>query len=92
MPFTEDLTAFLDDADFATEAVFSGTAATVNVIFDDDYTGPLDVESSGPSALGRAADFVGVVHGQTLTINAVAYVIVKVEPVKGMVRLKLREP
>ena len=69
MPFTEDLTAFLDTADFATSAVFSGNGATVNVIFDKDYLDPLNMESSGPQAQGAEADFPSVVHGQTLTVN-----------------------
>lgn len=93
MPFTEDLTAFLDTADFATAAVFSRTAATVNVIFDDEYKDPLGIESSGPRAIGRVADFAGVVHNDTLTINSIAYLIIGTEPDgTGMLTLKLREP
>lgn len=93
MPFTEDLTAFLDTDDFATSAVFSRTGATVDVIFDDDYKDPLGIESSGPRAVGRVADFAGVVHQDTLTLNSIAYIIIGVEPDgTGMLALRLREP
>lgn len=92
MPFTEDLSEFLSTTDFATAAVFSGNGATVNVIFDANYRDPLGIEATGPQAVGAATDFPSVVHNQTLTINSVAYKIVKVEPVQGFVTMKLRKP
>ena len=93
MPFTEDFTAFTSTDDFATSAVFSGNGATVNVIFDKDYLDPLNMESSGPQAAGAEADFPSVVHGQTLTINSIAYSIINVQPDgTGWVVLKLRAP
>lgn len=93
MPFTEDLTDFLDTAEFATSAVFSRSGATVNVIFDDEYKDPLGIESSGPRAVGRVSDFANVVHQDTLTVNSIAYIITGTEPDgTGMLVLKLREP
>lgn len=93
MPFTEDLTAFLGTDDFATAGVFSRTGATVNVIFDARYQDPLGIEASGPQARGRAADFAGVIHGDTLTLNVVAYIITNTQPDGlGMLTLKLRKP
>lgn len=93
MPFTEDFTAYLDDADFATEATFSRSGLTVNVIFDADYQDPLGVESSGPMAEGKASDFASVVQGDTLTINSIAYRISNIQPDgTGWITLKLRKP
>lgn len=93
MPFTEDLTAFLDDDDFATAAVFSRGGATVNVIFDARYQDPLGIESAAPRAVGREADFAGIVPGDTLTLNSIAYSIRGHEPDgTGMIAIRLREP
>lgn len=92
MPFTEDLTAFLDTADFATSAVFSRTGATVNVIFDDEYKDPLGIESSGPRAVGRVADFAGIRREDTLVINSTVYLVTNTEPDgTGMLLIKLQE-
>lgn len=93
MPFTEDLSAFFRTGDFATAATWN--SATVNVIFDANYAEPLGnlVEGSAPIAIGRAADFVGVAHGQAITINAIAYTIRGVEPDgTGLVLLRLEKP
>lgn len=93
MPFTEDFDAFLDLDEHATSAVFSRSGATVTVIFDADYRDPLGMESSGPMAGGKASDFTGVVQGDTLTINSVAYRITNVQPDgTGWLELKLRKP
>lgn len=93
MPFTEDFDAFLNTDEHATAAVFSRSGATVNVIFDADYQDPLGVESSGPMAEGKASDFSGVIQGDTLTINSIAYRICNIQPDgTGWLTLKLRKP
>lgn len=93
MPFTEDFDAFLSQSDFATSAVFSRSGATVSVIFDADYQDPLGQEASTPMAEGKASDFSGVVQGDTLTINSIAYRISNVQPDgTGWISMKLRKP
>ena len=93
MPFTEDFDAFLDEDEHATAAVFSRTGSTVNVIFDAAYKDPLGIESAGIMATGKVSDFTGIVPGDTLTINSVAYRISGSEPDgTGMISIRLREP
>lgn len=93
MPFPEDFDAFLSTAEFATSAVFSRSGATVSVIFDADYQDPLGQEASTPMAEGKASDFSGVVQGDTLTINSIAYRISNVQPDgTGWLSMKLRKP
>lgn len=92
MPFTETLTDYLDTAEFATSAVFSGSGATVSIIFDDEFHDPIGMADSEPIARGRAEDFPGNVRGQTLTIGAVIYKITKIMPDgTGMVDLALQK-
>lgn len=92
MPFTEDFTEYLDDADFATAVTFSRTAATVNVIFDAEYQDPMGIEASGPRAWGAASDFPGIIHGDTLTVSAVVYSVINTEPDgTGAITIKLRK-
>jgi hypothetical protein len=81
--FTEDLTQFFDQRDFAVEAVIKdGSAAvrSINVIFDDPRGQVVvfgaDIEDALPSALCRTADLEDVEHGFTMTIAGTVYRIV----------------
>lgn len=79
MPFTEDLTAFFDDDDFAWSATFtptSGSASTPQVIFDESYAAELGIAATNPAAIGRASDFgASVTVDGTLLINGTTYTI-----------------
>jgi len=77
-----DLTAILDIGDFAVNAVWTEGATTINGIFED-----ADVEvdrHDGARHIQRATTFQtksshGIEKGDTLTIGAVAYVVVVIE-------------
>lgn len=92
--FTEDLSGFLDvDGGFAVCATWSG-GGTVDGIFDNEYAlGGGEIESTAPAFLCAAASVPDVAHGQTLTIAAVIYTIVEIQPdlVAGMTTLRLRK-
>ncbi len=90
--FAEDLSAFFDvDAGFAVNATIG--AATVPVIFDNGYQSALGgmIESSGPVCQAKRADVTTVVQGTLITIAAVAYTVVSVQPDgTGVTTLQLR--
>jgi hypothetical protein len=73
MPFTEDLDVFLDDADFAVEALYNSTA-TVRVILDAAYMEIGGLAGTNPVAVGKATDFPAAsAVGKTLVIDSVSY-------------------
>ena len=89
---TNEHNAMLDTDEFAVDAVFSRSGLTVAVIFDDDYQDPMGIEASGPMAQGKASDFTGVIHGDTLTISSVVYKITNTQPDgNGWITLRLRK-
>lgn len=93
--FTEDLDAFLDEADFAVAATLQGGATgAVKAIFDAAYLEALGVSGTGPTALVKAAAVVAADVGKTLTIGAVAYTIRNREPQDdgAFVLLRLQAP
>ncbi len=90
MAFAEDVTAFLDTAHgFAVNATIG--AATVPVIFDAAYADALGmVAGTRPVALGATADLAAVGQGDTVTIDAVEYIVTGVEPDgTGLTQLRL---
>lgn len=97
MPFTEDLTVFLQTADFATAATYKllgiGTGTTVNVIFDEASQDHLGIAGTNPVALGRASDFSAFTNTDTLTIGATVYRITDLQPQDdgAMVELQLEK-
>ena len=95
MPFTEDLAAFFDPAEFASAATYTpagGSAATVNGIFDNGFADPLGIEGGAPRFTCVAADVAGVAHGDALAVDGTTYRVVGVEPDgTGLVALKLQE-
>ena len=96
MPFTEDLSAFLNVDEFATAATWN--AGTIYGIFDNGYLGVpagvvVDLESAATSYHCQTADVSTAVHGDTITINAVVYTIVGIQPDgTGMTTLILQAP
>lgn len=96
MPFTEDLSQFVDPADFGQAATWNGIS--LNCIFDNGHTavdagGEIRFETLTPQALCRAADVAGAAHGQAFTVGGVAYLISGIHPDgTGMTTLMLRKP
>jgi len=90
MPFTEDLTAFFQEADFAYAATWTPAAGggpyTVNVIFDNAYReyGLGEADQAGRSPQCMAADDqlaqgAGMKRGDTLVVNSITYKVGNVE-------------
>lgn len=85
--------------DSAVDAVYTpqgGQAASIKVIFDNQYQtielldGGVGVESTSPSILCRTSDISGVKHGDTLVISGTTYYITGVQPDgTGITRLML---
>lgn len=75
MAFTEDLSVFLDDDDFAVTATLNGTASG-NVIVDLDYLRAVGmVASADPVAFASAADYGTSCLDGTLIAAGGTYVI-----------------
>lgn len=95
MPFTEDLTAFFDPADFGTVATFN--AVSVNGTFDDPskeyHLGQAGISDSRPTFTGRTADLAAATYNSIITINGINWVVVDVNPDgTGVTTLVLKEP
>lgn len=91
MAFTEELSAFFDTTDGFAVAATVG-AATVNGIFDKAYFESINVQGDQPMFLCASADVASVVHGTAVTISAVNYKVVGVEPDgTGMTLLRLEK-
>ena len=92
MAFTEDLTVFFNEDDFAVAATLNGAA--VSGILEDDYVEPLGnvVEGRSPVWMCSAAAIPSVAHGQTLVVGARTFKVRGVEPDgSGIVLLRLEE-
>lgn len=92
MAFTEDLTVFFNEGDFAVAATLNGVA--VSGILDEEYLEPLGnvVEGKAPVFACRAAAVPSVAHGQTLVVGARTFKVRGVEPDgTGVVLLRLEE-
>ena len=88
-------------ADFGESATYTpvgGVAATVTVIFDNEYfpvdgAGSMVFAMQQPKALGRTVDFVSVSEGATLAIDGTTYTVRVVMPDgTGMSELLLEAP
>ena len=92
MPFAEDLTVFLNTADFAEAATYNGATA-VKVIFDASYLESLGIAGTNPVALGLSSHFAAPA-GKTLLIGATTYTIRNTRPVDdgAFVLLELEKP
>jgi len=86
MTFKEDLTndldIFLNENEFAVDITYQ--AATIQGIFDAEFSsaveGEIGIESTVPQVLVKTTDVPSVAHGQTMTINAVVYNIIAIQP------------
>jgi hypothetical protein len=84
--FATDLAVFFDTDDFAIAATLThaGAGTSIIVIFDDAFK-VFNAESGGfetsePQALCKASDVSSAIHGDTLTINSIAYKIIGIQP------------
>jgi hypothetical protein len=73
MAFTEDLSVFLSEADFAVSATLG--AATFSVIFDRAHLESLGISSTQPVAVGKTSDLAAATGGTSITIAGTAYVV-----------------
>ena len=84
-----------DTDDFGVESTFGGN--TIKGIFENGYTeiegANIGLESLAPSYTCRTSDVSSAKHGDTLTIDGVAYSIVGVQPDgQGITMLTLEAP
>ena len=92
--FTEDLSAFMNVAEFATSVTLNGV--TKAAIFDNGYamadTGPFGVAGSGPTLTLASLDVPANPVGLLVVANAVSYSIVEHQPDgTGVSLLQLRK-
>jgi hypothetical protein len=86
MAFTEDFHSFLDQDEFAEEALYvpagGGVATPVVVIFDKEYGATLDglAGGSGPALHCAVADAPGATNGAMFTVRGVTYEVVEPMP------------
>ena len=78
MPFTEDLTVFFEETEFAHEATVNGT--TVMGVFDREYFESLDIQGFAPVFTCAAADVADVVDGGEYYIDGRTYLQTRQEP------------
>lgn len=76
--FAEDLSQFLDAADFGTEAVLND-GERFNCIFDADYVEALGMASSGPQALCRSIDVAGAKRDDRFEVAGSLFRVVNIE-------------
>lgn len=98
MAFIEDFTPFLDQREFAEEAMFlhagSGTQVAIEVVFDLAYAAMLDelAAGTGPAAHCCVADAPNAARGDELVVRGVTYEIVEPMPDgTGWQTLRLRK-
>ena len=67
---------------FATSAVYKGVS--ISVIYDDAYFlvpgEDVDVDSTKPAAICKAADVAGVKQGDSITVDGIPYTINSPKP------------
>jgi hypothetical protein len=80
--FTEDLTAFLNPAEFATSVSVGGVL--VSAIYDNGYAlgnvGGFGMASTQPTLTLATANVPASPEGQAAVVNGVAYVVASHEP------------
>jgi hypothetical protein len=95
MAFEEDLTLFLQESEFSVAATATtrfGELAQFQVIFDDAGESALGgfIEATQPTALARTEDVVDLVHGCSVAVGGVDYLLTGTQPDgTGMTRLTL---
>lgn len=90
--FTEDLTVFFDDDDFAESATCAGS--TANVIRDREYLATQGiVAGANPIVMAKASDFGTSIVGTTITVSGTSWTIRSREPMDdgSVVVLQLEE-
>jgi len=78
---------FFSTDDFATSATYTpsgGSAATVNGVFDKEYSladlgGVVGVGSNDPRFICRTVDVSSAANGDSIVVNAVTYTVRNVE-------------
>lgn len=98
MPFVEDFTPFLSQAEYAEEAQYvpagGGVPSTIEVIFDTAYAQALDTLAGGsePVAHCAVAATPGVSNGAVIVVRGVTYQVVEAMPDgTGWQSLRLRK-
>jgi len=78
---------FFSQSDFAQSATYTpsgGSPSTITVIYDNEYISSImdgvEVENTNPIVMCRTSDVVNAKHGDTITVNSIAYKIINIKP------------
>jgi hypothetical protein len=84
MSFTEDLSVFFNNADFADTVTVIATGRTFQGIFDAAYfdpeVGAAVVDSTDPRITCKTSDLANVERGRQISIKGATYSVVSVQP------------
>jgi hypothetical protein len=73
---------FFDTDEFAVEITYN--SATIKGIFDNTFTqddqGAVQVDTKNPQVLVKSSDVTGLAHGDTMTVNSIAYKVRSIQP------------
>lgn len=78
MAFTENLDAFLLEADFAVSATIG--ASTFSVIFDRAHSEALSISHTTPVCMAKTSDVSSATRGTAITIAGTAYTVMDNHP------------
>lgn len=78
MAFTENLDAFLLEADFAVSATLG--ASTFKVIFDRAHTEALGINNTTPVCGAKTSDVSSATRGTSITVDGTAYTVIDNQP------------
>ncbi len=77
-----DLDIFFNDDEFAIEVTYN--LVTFNGIYDnafiEDQQGQIQIETLEPQIMVKTSDVTGLTHGETMTVNSVAYKVKEIQP------------
>lgn len=92
--FTEDLTAFFQNADFASACTYkaggSGSGTTIQAIFDNPDSTVFGAHGTNPMILVQAADVTSFSNADTFTIAGVVYRGINAEPIDDGAVLRIQ--
>ena len=80
------ISEFFETSDFAQSASYTpsgGSAATIYVIFDNEFSLSnigIGFENSAPQVMAKTSDVSAATNGATIVIDSVTYYVIGVEP------------
>jgi hypothetical protein len=78
MAFTENLSVFLNEADFAVSATLG--AATFPVIFDRAHLEAMGINGTQPMCMGKTSNLGSAARGASITVNGASFTVLDNQP------------